>query len=313
VSEFNVLLFGSNGLVGSSLKKNLSKSSKVSKVYASTREDADLFNLKETSKLIQKINPDIIINAAAKVGGIVANNTQRSEFILENLKINMNILESVVPYPKIKVINLGSSCIYPLNAETPINEKSIMTGVLEPTNSPYSMAKLSAIELGRALNIQFGHKIINLMPTNLYGPNDFFSEENSHVIPGLFFRMHSSKLRNDKEFKIWGTGKPLREFMHVNDLSDAVEFLLDKEIDNDLLNVGTGEEISIYELAEKIKNVVGFEGSINFDTSKPDGNPRKLLDSKLINEMGWKSKINLDNGLKNTYEWFVENIDKIRK
>ena len=151
------------------------------------------------------------------------------------------------------------------------------------------------------------------MPTNLYGPNDFFSEENSHVIPGLFFRMHSSKLRNDKEFKIWGTGKPLREFMHVNDLSDAVEFLLDKEIDNDLLNVGTGEEISIYELAEKIKNVVGFEGSINFDTSKPDGNPRKLLDSKLINEMGWKSKINLDNGLKNTYEWFVENIDKIRK
>ncbi len=313
MSEFNVLLFGSNGLVGSSLKKNLSKSSKVSQVYASTREDADLFNLKETSKLIQKINPDIIINAAAKVGGIVANNTQRSEFILENLKINMNILESVVPYPKIKVINLGSSCIYPLNAETPINEKSIMTGVLEPTNSPYSMAKLSAIELGRALNIQFGHKIINLMPTNLYGPNDFFSEENSHVIPGLFFRMHSSKLRNDKEFKIWGTGKPLREFMHVNDLSDAVEFLLDKEIDNDLLNVGTGEEISIYELAEKIKNVVGFEGSINFDTSKPDGNPRKLLDSKLINEMGWKSKINLDNGLKNTYEWFVENIDKIRK
>ena len=240
-----VLLFGSNGLVGSSLKNILTESNKVSELITSTREDTNLFELDQTKESISKIRPNVIINAAAKVGGIVANNSQRSDFILENLKINMNILESVIPYPEIKIINLGSSCIYPLNADTPIKEASIMTGVLEPTNSPYSMAKLSAIEIGRALNQEFGHEVLNLMPTNLYGPNDYFSINNSHVIPGLIYRMHIAKLNNEDSFKIWGTGSPLREFLHVDDLSLAIEFLLDKETEYDLINVGSGEEVSI--------------------------------------------------------------------
>ncbi len=312
MDKLKILLFGSNGLVGSSLKTILNNSSKVESLFSSTRKDTNLFDLDQTRELVEKLNPDVIINAAAKVGGIIANNTKRTEFILENLKINMNILESVMPYPKIKLINLGSSCIYPLNAEVPIKESSIMTGELEPTNSPYSMAKLSAIELGRALSQQHGHKIINLMPTNLYGPNDYFDINDSHVIPGLMYRMHLSKLNNEKNFEIWGTGKPLREFLHVDDLSKAVEFLVDRDISQDLLNVGSGEEVSIDELSQKMKNIVGFKGEIIYDTSKPDGNPRKLIDSGLMNNLGWKKTISLDEGLKTTYKWFENNFDNLR-
>ncbi len=248
-----------------------------------------------------------MIIAAARVGGIVANNTKRTEFILENLKINMNLLEACIPYPEIKIINLGSSCIYPLDASDPISEESFMTGKLEPTNSPYAMAKIAAIELGRSLNTQFNHDVINLMPTNLYGPNDFYSETDSHVIPGLIYRMHRAKIENLDNFNIWGTGKPLREFLYVDDLSLAINFIIENEITIDLLNIGSGDEISIKELAEKIKTVVGFKGALQFDKSKPDGNPRKLLDSSLINNLGWESTINLEDGLKKSYNWFLNN------
>ena len=224
----------------------------------------------------------------------------------------MNILESSIPYPNLKIINLGSSCIYPLNAKNPISEDSFMTGTLEPTNSPYALAKITAIEIGRSISSQYGHSILNLMPTNLYGPNDYFSKENSHVIPGLFYRMHNAKLSNDKLFEVWGSGKPLREFLHVEDLAYAIEFLLDKNLDIDLLNVGSGYEISIKDLAEKIKKIIEFKGDILFDESRPDGNPRKLLDSSKINSHGWKSKISLDDGLMNTYSWFNENYSTIR-
>jgi GDP-L-fucose synthase len=304
-----ILVFGSNGLVGNSLRRVLDVNKNFKEIFYSSREDTDLFNIENTSKTISSIKPDIVINAAAKVGGIHANNTERSKFLIDNIKININILESCIPFSNTKVINLGSSCIYPLDAENPISEKSFMTGKLEPTNSPYAMAKLTAIELGNSLRIEHGHKIINLMPTNLYGPNDNFSKESSHVIPGLIRRMVDAKNKSFKEFQIWGSGKPLREFLYVDDLAKAIEFIIENDIDENLINIGSGEEISILDLAKKISTVVNFPGELIFDSSKPDGNPRKLLDSSLIDSFGWKPTVNLDDGLKISYEWFVKNID----
>ena len=303
----NILILGSNGLVGSSCKRILETNPSYN-VVSSTRRDTDLFNLGDTKKLIQTVDPDILIIAAARVGGIHANNTNRVEFLLENLKINMNILESCIDNNSIKIINLGSSCIYPLNAPNPINEDAIMTGSLEPTNSPYAMAKLTAIEMGRSLSIQYGHSVINLMPTNLYGPNDNFSEMDSHVIPALIHRMHKAKEQKHAEFLIWGTGKPLREFLYVDDLANCINVVIEQDIKEDLLNIGSGEEVSILQLSEIIKEVIGYEGILSFDSSKPDGNPRKLLDSKLINSYGWKPEISLQKGIENTYSWYKENI-----
>ena len=307
MSKNKVLIFGSNGLVGKSLIRVLSNSARIDELVPSTRNDTNLFSLQETKKRILDVNPSIIINAAAKVGGIHANNTKRTEFILENLKINMNILEACVDNNKIKIINLGSSCIYPLNAENPIAEDSLLTGKLEPTNSPYAIAKISAIEIGRSLSKQYGHKVLNLMPTNLYGPGDNFSEKDSHVIPGLIYRMHNAKLNNESSFNIWGSGKPLREFLYVDDLSKAIEFLISNEINDDLINIGSGNEISIYDLSKLIKEIIGYDGKLVFDESMPDGNPRKLIDSRKINDLGWSPKVELDEGLKLSYNWFLEN------
>ena len=307
--SIKVVVLGSKGLVGSSVIRSLSDSEY--NIFPSSRDDTNLFIFNDVKNLIKEQKPNLVINAAAKVGGIYANNTKRSEFLIENLKINLNLLEACIPYPDIKIINLGSSCIYPLNAKDPITESSFMEGKLEPTNSPYAMAKLTAIELGKSLNLQYGHRVINLMPTNLYGPNDNFDHESSHVIPGLISRMSDAKNNNDKIFKIWGSGEPLREFLYVDDLSNCIEFIIKNDIKIDLINVGSGEEVSIIELAEKIKNIVGFKGDLSFDNSKPDGNPRKFLDSKLINDLGWKSKISLDEGLKLTYDWYKENKKNI--
>lgn len=291
----------------------LENSNKSFKVIGSTRKDTNLFSFEDTKKLLTDVNPDILINAAARVGGIHANNTKRTEFLLENLKININVLEASIEFSSISIINLGSSCIYPLNANDPIKENEYMTGILEPTNSPYAMAKLTAIELGKSLKTQYGKNVVNLMPTNLYGPNDNFSPTDSHVIPGMLSRMHQAKLDNENAFKIWGTGKPLREFLYVDDLSSAIEFIISNEITNDLLNVGSGEEVSIKDLSQQLKDLIQFKGELQFDETKPDGNPRKLLDSSLINELGWKSNVNLDEGLELTYEWFKKNFDNIRK
>ena len=302
-----VLIFGSNGLVGKSLTRVLSNSEKISELVTSTRADTNLFSLKETKDRISDVKPSIIINAAAKVGGIHANNTKRTQFILENLKINMNILEACIENSEIKIINLGSSCIYPLNAVNPISENSLLTGKLEPTNSPYAIAKISAIEIGKAISEQYGHKILNLMPTNLYGPGDNFSEKDSHVIPGLISRMHKAKLTKEPTFDIWGSGKPLREFLYIDDLSKAIEFLINNEIDDDLINIGSGEEISIYDLSILIKEVIKYPGDLVFDKSMPDGNPRKLIDSSKINNLGWNPQVDLNEGLKLSYDWFLEN------
>ena len=301
------LIFGSKGMVGSSVSRILEQDSKY-ELILSTREKTDLFNLDETKKLIEDIKPNVVINAAAKVGGIYANNTQRFSFIVDNLKINMNILESCKPFSEIKIINLGSSCIYPLNAPNPITEEQFMNGKLEPTNSPYAMAKLSSIEIGNSMTKEFGHEIINLMPTNLYGPHDYFSDSNSHVIPGLMQRMHKAKIKNEQEFLIWGSGNPLREFLHVDDLARAIKKVIEVRTNESLINVGSSEEISIKKLAESLKNVIGYKGLLGFDKSKPDGNPRKLLDSTKILELGWRPEIELNQGLVDTYKWFTENI-----
>ncbi len=294
-------------MVGSSLANKLKKNKKIETVIESTRKDTDLFFFEETQKKIQTEKPNLIINCAAMVGGIVANNEMRTEFIINNLKINLNILESIKNYRDIGMINLGSSCIYPLAAETPIKEESLMTGKLEPTNSPYAMAKLCAIEIGDSMAMQYGHNILNLMPTNLYGQNDNFSPTNSHVIPGLITRMHKAKTENKDSFDVWGTGKPLREFLHVDDLSDAIEFLIENNIVNGTYNIGSGEEVSIYDLAQKIKKVIKFNGEINFDSNYPDGNPRKLLDTNKLINLGWSPKIFLDEGLNKTYDWYLKN------
>tara|TARA_B100002019_G_C21269767_1_gene601500 strand:- start:1944 stop:2861 length:918 start_codon:yes stop_codon:yes gene_type:complete len=303
-----VLITGSNGLVGSSVSRILEDSSKVTELLPTNRNNLDLFDYRAVLNFIEKNSPEIIVNCAAKVGGIYANNTQRTEFILNNLKINMNLLEASINFPNIRIINLGSSCIYPLNAENPIKESYVMTGPLEPTNSPYAMAKLTSIEIGRSISSQYGHKIINLMPTNLYGPKDNFSSDDSHVIPGLIARMHKEKINNSSTFKIWGTGKPLREFMYVDDLALAIEFLLDKDVEKDLINVGTGNEIQIADLAEKLKKVIDFKGELIFDSSKPDGNPRKLINSDYLKSLGWKPKTDLDSGLEKTYSWYLNNL-----
>lgn len=303
----NILLFGSNGLVGSSVKKLFETDENVN-LIAATRNDADLFDFESTKNIIKSNNPEIIINSAAKVGGIYANNKYRTDFLLNNLKININILEACIGFPDIKIINLGSSCIYPLNAPNPIKETSFLDGKLEETNSPYAIAKITAIELGKSLNLQFGNKVINLMPTNLYGPRDNFSDLNSHVIPGLLQRIHYAKSKNEDSVDIWGSGSPLREFMYVDDLADAIKYVISNNIEHELLNVGSGEEISIKSLAELISEIVGFNGNLIFDSSMPDGNPRKLLDSTLINNLGWSAKTSLEKGLKLTYDWYVKNI-----
>ena len=303
-----ILVFGSQGLVGSSTVKILNEKNIYKQIIASNREDTNLFDYNSTYKTISEESPDVIVNAAARVGGIVANNTNRFEFIVENLKINLNILESIKDFRNIRLINLGSSCIYPLDADNPIKEEYIMSGKLEPTNSPYAMAKLTAIEIGNSMKQQFGTNITNLMPTNLYGPNDNFSETESHVIPGLIRRMHNAKINNDDEFKIWGTGNPKREFLYAEDLAEAINFIISNEISEEILNVGSNEEVNIKQLAEIIQDNIDYEGSLTFDTSKPDGNPRKLLDSTKIFELGWKPKVKLENGIDKTYKWFLGNI-----
>ena len=300
-----ILVFGSNGLVGSNVKNVLLETS--NECLFSSREDTDLFDLNSTLQTIKKFQPNIIINCAARVGGINANDKNRTIFLLENLKINMNIFESIMGLDPIKVINLGSSCIYPLDALNPISESSIMSGKLEPTNSAYAMAKLTAIELGNSIKKEFGHNVINLMPTNLYGKYDNFSKEDSHVIPGLIYRMHDAKINSQKKFSVWGTGTPLREFLNAMDFAKSILFIIENNINDDLLNIGSNEEVSIKELASIIQKTINYEGEIIFDEEMPDGNPRKLLDSTKIFDYGWKPEIKLEQGLKEAYEWFKSN------
>ena len=281
-------------------------------VIPSKREQVNLFDFNATKKFITDTKPNVVINAAAKVGGILANNEHRFDFITENLKINMNILEALKFFPEVKIINLGSSCIYPLNTINPIKESSVMDGKLEITNSPYAMAKLTAIEIGDAMTKQFGHEVINLMPTNLYGPNDNFNPTSSHVIPGMIYKFHQAKYNKENKVVLWGDGTPLREFLYVDDLADAIHFILNKQISENLINIGSSEEVSIRDLSLIVKQIIEYEGDIEFDNTKPNGIMRKFLDSKIINSYGWKPKFSLEDGLRETYKWFLDNYKNLR-
>lgn len=300
-----LIIFGSSGLVGSNLYKQLNTKNNF-KIFTPSRQHVNLFNFDETYNFIQEIKPNWIINCAAKVGGIMANNTYRTEFMIENLKINLNLLESCINQPQINIINLGSSCIYPVNAENPIKENSFLTGKLEPTNSPYAIAKIVGMELGKEIRNQYGNKVINVMPTNLYGPGDKFSDLDSHVIPGLIYRMYNN-FENNK-FIVWGTGDPLREFLFIEDLAQAIEFIIANHINEELINVGANDEISIRELALLIKDIAEYKGEIIFDTTKPDGNPKKKLDTSLMDNYGWRAKTNIRDGLEKTISWYKTNL-----
>jgi len=300
-----ILVLGSDGLVGSAIKKS-HYFSLENLTHFSNRQEADLIELSDVQNLFNKVNPDIVINCAGKVGGILANSTQRYEFLTENLKINLNIFEAIRELKNVLVLNLGSSSIYPKDSQIPIVESSLMSGALEETNSPYSLSKIVGIELGKSLHGD-NLKIINLIPTNLYGPNDNFNPETSHVVPGLIHKFHQAYENNSEQCEVWGSGTPLRELLFVDDLVNAIELIIEKNCEYQIVNIGSSTEISIKDLAEKIANLIGFQGKIIFDSSKPDGVRRKTLDSSRIHSFDWRPATNLDVGLKTTYEWYVEN------
>jgi len=299
-----LLVLGSQGLVGTAIKRSEIINQKFI-VHYSNRAEADLTNKKEVESLFNSVKPNITINCAGKVGGILANNTQRYEFLTENLLINLNLFETLKKYENSLLINLGSSSIYPKNSKFPLKESSLMTGPLEETNSAYSLSKIVGIAMGKAIESNI-LKTINLIPTNLYGPNDNFDSQSSHVVPGLINKFYEAQENNDAECIVWGSGKPSRELLFVDDLVSALEIIIESNPKEEIINVGSGSEISIKDLANKISLIAGYKGKVVFDTSKPDGVLKKTLDSSLISSLNWSPKVGLDDGLKRTYEWYRE-------
>ena len=295
-------------MVGSAVY-NLIKKEKSYKIIDCPRKKLDLTNLNDVEKWFKKNKPQIVINCAGKVGGILANNTQRYEFLTENLLINLNLFETLKKYENSLLINLGSSSIYPKNSKFPLKESSLMTGPLEETNSAYSLSKIVGIAMGKAIESNI-LKTINLIPTNLYGPNDNFDSQSSHVVPGLINKFYKAQESNDAECIVWGSGKPSRELLFVDDLVSALEIIIESNPKEEIINVGSGSEISIKDLANKISLIAGYKGKVVFDTSKPDGVLKKTLDSSLISSLNWSPKVDLDDGLKRTYEWYREKNNK---
>ena len=302
-----IVVFGSRGLVGSAIIRELEKEG-YSNIIKSTRDTLDLMNQADVLKFFEVEKPDYVFMAAAKVGGIHANNEYRADFIYENLTIQNNIFGAAHKYTPKRLLFLGSSCIYPKNCPQPMKEEYLLTGELEPTNEPYAIAKIAGLKTAQAFRRQYGHDFISVMPTNLYGPNDNFHPENSHVIPGLIARMTRAKDEGASTFKAWGSGKPRREFLYVDDMARACIHVMNYQGDDlpDWMNIGTGEDISIKELVYLVKSVVGFEGEIEFDTSKPDGTMQKLLDVSRIKSLGVKSETPLLEGVSRSLEQFQE-------
>eukprot|EP01018_Ginkgo_biloba_P032596 Gb_24514 [translate_table: standard] len=301
-----IFVAGHRGLVGSAVVRKLLEAG-FENLVLKTRKELDLTRQADVEKFFFEEKPKYVIVAAAKVGGIHANNTYPAEFIAINLQIQTNVIDASYRSGVKKLLFLGSSCIYPKFAPQPITEDALLTGPLEPTNEWYAIAKIAGIKMCQAYRLQYKWDAISGMPTNLYGPNDNFHPENSHVLPALIRRFHEAKVSGAKEVVVWGTGSPLREFLHVDDLADAVLFLMDKYNDLPHVNMGSGNEVTIKELAELVKEVVGFEGELKWDSTKPDGTPRKLMDSSKLASMGWKPKMSLRDGLVNTYKWYLEN------
>jgi len=304
--DVKIYVAGHRGLVGSAIMRKLKKEGYNNLVYR-TSSELDLRRQEKVEEFFKKEQPEYVILAAAKVGGIQANDKYSAEFLYDNLMIESNVIEAAYQNDVKKLLFLGSSCIYPKFADQPMKEKYLLSGKLESTNEGYAVAKITGIKLCEHYNKQYGTNFISAMPTNLYGPNDNFDLETSHVLPALIRKFHEAKINNEDEVVIWGTGKPKREFLHVDDLADALLFLMNNYDGDQFVNVGVGKDISILELAELIKDVVGFEGEIVNDLSKPDGTPRKLLEVSKLNNLGWKAQISLEEGIKDTYQWFKEN------
>lgn len=305
-----IYLAGHRGLVGSAIKRKL-ESKGYSNLIFRTHGELDLTNQQAVNEFFEQEKPEYVFLAAAKVGGILANNTYPAEFIYENLMIEANIIHASYRNGVKKLLFLGSSCIYPKLAPQPLKEEYLLTGPLEETNEAYAIAKIAGIRLCKHYNQQYGTNFISVMPTNLYGPNDNFDLETSHVMPALIRKFHEAKAKNEPEVVIWGTGKPLREFMHVDDMADACVYLMEKYNTDgigEFVNIGVGKDITIGELSEVIKEIVEFEGTVRKDLSKPDGTPQKLLDITKLSSLGWKAKISLRDGIKQTYEWYQSQI-----
>jgi GDP-L-fucose synthase len=299
--ESKIYIAGHRGMVGSALLRRLEKDG-YQTIVTRTSKELDLRSQQAVQDFFETERPDYVFLAAAKVGGIVANNTYRADFLYDNLMIESNIIHQAYRTGVKKLLFLGSSCIYPKLSPQPLKEEYLLTGLLEPTNEPYAIAKIAGIKLCDAYRDQYGCNFISVMPTNLYGPNDNYDLTNSHVLPALIRKMHEAKERGDKEVVVWGTGAPLREFLHADDLADACLFLMERYSEPGLVNIGVGEDISIKELAYLVKDIVGFDGEIVFDTSKPDGTPRKLMDVSKLTALGWKASIDLREGITKVYE-----------
>ncbi len=305
-----IYIAGHKGMVGSAILKLLQNQGYSNLIYRTSKE-LDLRNQLEVHQFFENENPEYVFLAAAKVGGIHANNTYRADFLIDNLLIETNIIQAAWKTSVKKLLFLGSSCIYPKLAPQPIPEESLLTGELEPTNEPYAIAKIAGIKLCENFRLQYNCNFISAMPTNLYGPGDNYDLHNSHVLPALIRKFHEAKIQNQEYVTVWGDGSPLREFLHVDDLAEACSFLMENYNELKPINVGSNFEISIKDLALLIKKIVGFEGEIHFDTSKPNGTPRKLMDSSKIFQLGWKPKIDLENGIQNVYENFQLHYKKL--
>ena len=316
--QASIYVAGHRGLVGSAILRYLQRNG-YDNLITRTHSELDLINQAQVSQFFQDTRPDYVVLAAAKVGGIHANNTYPAEFIYENLMMEANVIHASYEVSVERLLFLGSSCIYPREVAQPMREDALLTDVLESTNEPYALAKIAGIKLCESYNRQYGTDFRSVMPTNLYGPGDNFHPENSHVIPALMRRFHEARINNDPEVVIWGSGKPMREFLHVDDMAAASVFVL--SLDEDAykentrpmlshINVGTGVDCTIAELAETLKEVTGYKGKLKYDASKPDGAPRKLMNVSRLSDMGWRSDISLRNGLQDTYDWFKENILK---
>ena len=306
-SEVSVYIAGHNGLVGSAIWRAL-ESEGVGKLIGWRSAELDLCDRDATFDAINEAKPDVIIDAAAKVGGIMANSTYPVEFLRDNMLIQTNVMDAAHAANTERLLFLGSSCIYPRHATQPIRESSLMTGPLEPTNQAYAMAKIAGIFYIEAHRTQYDRRWISAMPTNLYGPRDNFDLQSSHVLPAFIRRFHEAKVANANSVTVWGTGTPRREFLHVDDLAQACLVLLQNYDSPDTINVGLGDDMPIKELAETVASVIGYQGAIEWDSAKPDGMPRKLLDTTRINELGWKPQISLRDGLASTYEWYLANV-----
>jgi GDP-L-fucose synthase len=301
-----IFVSGHSGMVGSAILRALESSPKDWQILTKTRAQLDLCDQLEVDAFMARDQPEMIINAAGRVGGIHANNTYPAEFIRENLLINANLIHSAWKHDVVRFLNLGSSCIYPRDAEQPLREESLLCGPLEPTNSAYALAKIAGLEMCRHYRAQYGVLFHSAMPTNLYGPGDNYHSENSHVLPALIRRFHDAKEKSLPEVCIWGTGKPRRELLHVDDLADGLLHLLGVETPPDWVNLGTGKDQTIMALAEIVRDVVGFDGEITNDLSKPDGTPVKRLDLKVMDSLGWKASTFLKDGVESTYLDFRE-------